>query len=143
MVVFYVGLFVVLMIIFGVFFVIFVNRMLGWGVDVSFFFVVGVMIVVSFISLIFLVIELMGIFILVGVGILFGVIFIYFIDWFIFYEYFVKGYEGLREFKECFRVVWFIVLVVIIYNFFEGMVVGILFVYDFERGFIMVIVIGI
>lgn len=80
MVVFYVGLFVVLMIIFGVFFVIFVNRMLGWGVDVSFFFVVGVMIVVSFISLIFLVIELMGIFILVGVGILFGVIFIYFID---------------------------------------------------------------
>lgn len=143
---FVVGLFMVV----GVVFVLF-GCILFWVMcDLLFGFVVGVMLLVLFFLLIILVLDVVELMfengvmfvVIVCVLIFLGMGVVVLMNEKLLYEYFKMGCEGFEVVLLWW--VWLFIIVIMIYNFFEGFVVGVGFGFGgMEGGFLFVIGIGL
>lgn len=85
--------------------------------------------------------DIVGV-LVVGVGVLVGVFLLFFIYQIVLYEYFVLGCDGVLD-KQL-VCIWLFVIVIILYNFLEGFVVGVGFVGgEMVNGLLFVLGIGI
>lgn len=126
------GLFCVFGIVFGVMLVLVVKIMLVCLLDVLLGFGVGVMFLVMVFLLIMLVLFVVGDFgylkfgvgFLVSFGLVVGVMGLFIFGWLMLDVYF--GCEGVLLFGGIFLCILLFVMVIVLYNIFEGMVVGVL-----------------